>query len=410
MISPASRLSWPSVGQLLLSGLGILTLLPLSAGMFLLGLLMAAQGEYSRSQSLPLFSLGWAAALVSLLLLPSLLYTLFRLLGSDRQPWRFSGSYRLSTLLILLWPLLVAAGGYLSQAQMWSWLLLPPIQLLVVCIPLWWLIEIGQRGLQGGSPQRKWGLLSFGLLVSPLLIIVIEMILLAVVFILAGIWLGSQPEALDQLNRLAARLANAEMQPDVLERALRPYLLNPTIIFSTLAVAAGLVPLIEEIFKPLALWTLAKKQITPQQGFVGGLICGASFALLETLGVLVGSAGLAGGDWPVLALGRLGTGLLHIVTTALVGWGLASAWSQGRYLHLALSFLIAVFYHSTWNFFSLLMGAGSLFDGGANLSALAWAARLAQIAPLALAVLMIALLVTLIGGNRRLRSTQSSIQ
>jgi hypothetical protein len=50
-----------------------------------------------------------------------------------------------------------------------------------------------------------------------------------------------------------------------------------------------------------------------------------------------------------VVLARVGTGAVHIFTTSLVGWGLASAWSQGRYLRLALAFALAVGLHGLWN-------------------------------------------------------------
>jgi len=83
------------------------------------------------------------------------------------------------------------------------------------------------------------------------------------------------------------------------------------------------------------------------------MICGAAFALLESLGYL---ASPLGGDWPVLLIGRVGTGILHTVTSGLVGWGLASAWSNRNYTRLALAYFLAVFIHGLWNTFGLLMG------------------------------------------------------
>ncbi len=49
-------------------------------------------------------------------------------------------------------------------------------------------------------------------------------------------------------------------------------------IFGVLAVISGIVPLIEEILKPIALWSLVGKDLTDQEGFVAGLLSGAGFA------------------------------------------------------------------------------------------------------------------------------------
>jgi len=83
-----------------------------------------------------------------------------------------------------------------------------------------------------------------------------------------------------------------------------------------------LIPLLEELLKPLAIWILVWRKLTPVEGFVAGLICGSAFGLIESIGNL---ASISGSDWIIVVLGRTGTGLLHTVATGLVGWGLASA-------------------------------------------------------------------------------------
>ncbi len=65
----------------------------------------------------------------------------------------------------------------------------------------------------------------------------------------------------------------------------------------------------------MALWFLAGKKLTPSQGFIGGLIAGGCFALLETAGSIGVPTDL---EWFTLLLGRTGTGLLHIT---LSGFG-----------------------------------------------------------------------------------------
>jgi hypothetical protein len=106
-------------------------------------------------------------------------------------------------------------------------------------------------------------------------------------------------------------------------------------------------------------------------------------------------------------LQRSGTGLLHITTCGLMGWGLASAWSEQKYLRTALAFFSAVLLHGVWNTFGLLMGFIPFL--GPTISAqLPVAAWMSQAAPIVLGILAIIAFSILLGLNRRLRQEQSS--
>ena len=112
---------------------------------------------------------------------------------------------------------------------------------------------------------------------------------------------------------------------------LLPLVLNPVVIFLGFATISVLVPIIEESFKPLGVWFLSGQKITPAQGFGFGVLSGAAFGLFENLGNTSG----AGTGWALLTTSRISTLLLHSFTAGLVGWALASAWTQRRFLRLA---------------------------------------------------------------------------
>jgi hypothetical protein len=128
------------------------------------------------------------------------------------------------------------------------------------------------------------------------------------------------------------------------------------IIFLGFATISVLVPIIEESFKPLGVWFMVGQKITPAQGFGFGVLSGAAFGLFENLG----NTSNSGTDWALLAGSRVSTLLLHSFTAGLIGWALASAWTQRRFLRLAVSFTIAILIHGTWNGLAVLSAAGSL--------------------------------------------------
>lgn len=387
----SEKLHVPSLLQLILSGMGLLTLMPASAGLLLLGLISLSGGQ----EPGPL-GLAWVSAFAALLLVPSIILALQRLMGYETRLWQVLSPRPVSLAGMLTWPLLVGAGAWIAQTPSAA-LLLPPIQLMVVVIPLWWLLEIAGHGLPSGSLQRRWGLVSFGILISPIVIITFEAVVMIVVVILVALYLSSQPGTLEQLTLLLQRLANSQANPEVLMRALRPVLQQPPIIATIIGMVAGVVPLIEELLKPLGLWFFARRKLTPAEGFTGGMLCGAIFALLESL---VSLSSTLGGDWVILAVGRFGTGMLHVAAAGLMGWGLASAWSEGRYLRLAVVYLVSSALHGIWNIFGILIGVAQF----AHLPDSSLFGRLSMVAPAALLFLMVILFLLLTGANRRLKS------
>lgn len=391
-------LHWPALVQLLVSGLGMLLSLTAASGFALAGV-AALASNLSPQEVLPFFTLAWTSGLVAFLLLPSLVLALFRLLDREPPCLRLPDSYWLASRLILfLWPALLLLGQAVSGQPVAALILLPPLQVLAVGLPLWWFVERGRRGIRQANPQCNWKILSFGLLISPPVVLLVEFILLGLLAAAFFAWAASQPAMLEELNRLAQRLANAQMDPEITLRILRPYLQKPAVIFAVLAVGGGLIPLVEELLKPLALWLLSPR-LTPAEGFVAGLICGAAFALLETMGMLSAPVNDA---WAGVVIGRVGTGLLHTVNTGLVGWGLAVAWSQERYMELGIIFLLAAGLHSIWNIFSILLGISPIFNLLGVDSGLM--ARLGTAAPITLGVLILTLYLLLAGFNQRLRS------
>jgi hypothetical protein len=397
----SNNLQLPTASLFVISGLSFLFFLSTAALMLLLAISgLLRLGIKAGGQVMPLFVLAWIAGLVCVLLAPALVLSFMQLQGRPRPAWSLPGRLQVSSYLMLLWLAVLAGGAVLSRYDQVSWLLLPPLQLLAIGLPIWWLIELGRRGLAGGGPLRNWGLLSLGLAVGPAASFVAEVILLGVLFILFVIWMAAQPGMAAQLSRIGERVMNAGSDLEVIGRIMRPVLERPAAIVSVLLVGCGLIPLLEELIKPLPLWGLAGRKMTPAEGFTAGLICGGAFALLEGLGNL---ANPVGDQWLTLVIGRAGTSTLHIVTTGLVGWGIASAWQNGRYLRLSATYLLAAGLHGIWNAFGLLNALPELLGPAQVTGSLAVFLRLGNLAPYVLSVLVVVLFLILLGINRRLQ-------
>ena len=410
-----TRFQWLSLGQLLLSGLGFLLFALGGVALLLMGVAgLTGSSLVDRTQVLPYFSLMWVCGLVCLLVAPSIVLSSMRLLlrsrrssiGKPLPAWQWRGSFRAASWAMLAWPLAIAAGTWISRTGTLDWLFLPPLQILAVALPLWWLIEFGRRGLPGSGPQRSWGILSAGLLVSPTVALVVELLAIVVLLLVFVVWLSSQPGALEQVTLLAQRLSNAGSDPEVLMRIVRPMVETPAVLISIILATSGVFPLIEELVKPLGLWVLAGRKPTPAQGFIFGLLSGAAFALLESLGTI---ANPSGQDWLGVVLGRTGTGMLHTVCSGLMGWALASAWQDGRYLRLAGTYLLAVGLHGLWNLFGIVLALPTVFGTASVTGIAALLLRLGQVAPIVLVVLMILLFSILLVSNRRLRLESGKI-
>jgi hypothetical protein len=89
-----------------------------------------------------------------------------------------------------------------------------------------------------------------------------------------------------------------------------------------------------------------------------GALGGAGFALTESL---MSVSVIGGSDqWLYQIIGRAGAGLMHIITGALCGWGLASAIEGKSYIRAILTYLTSVIIHGLWNAMATWEGLGRI--------------------------------------------------
>jgi len=382
-----------TIAQLVVSIIGIILSLVGVIGLSIL-LLSPASGNILAEQTDLIRNLLWVLLAVTLLTIPSLV-TSIRCLNGKPPRSALRKKFLLSSLALLLVPFLMLLGNRLSASQVGGWLV-APINILTVLIPIWWFLELGRFRLSAGSKQRQWGLSTFSIFVTLPVAMLVEIIVIGVGLVIGMMWLVQQPEFAPFISQFGGQFNLDSLDWQYLSFDFMPLLQRPEVIAAVILGIALVIPLIEELLKPLGVWVLNKHSLSPAEGFAAGLICGAAFALLESLFSV--SAAL-GGDWLYAVVGRVGTGLLHVFTVGLNGWALASTWRDGRQLRTAITYVITVLIHGTWNLFAILMGLDRLgsefpqvFDPSLTGSAV-WV----------LAALTALMAVTLFAFNRRLR-------
>ena len=394
-----------SVFQALLSALGLSACAVAAGFMLVSGLLLTGSGQSMlREQSGVLISLAWTMAFLAAAALPSLIYASRRISGQPAEAPGKANGLRSASVALLIWPLILAAGRALSGSTDLSWMLLPPLQILAVVLPLWWFVEAARERLPSSSRQRSWGVINFSLFVSTPLVILVEIGLFlggvaGLVLIISG-----NPEMVQAFENFSQRILNSISNPEALLRIYRPMLAQPVVIFAMLVGLSLIVPLVEELIKPLAVWVLAGRDLTPAEGFTAGALAGAGFALLETLFSL---ANPSADGWLLLTVGRAGTGLLHISTAAWMGLALAEAWQSGRYLRLGVTYFGVVVAHGLWNAFSVLNGLSEILAGSSGVVQTLY--QIGQAAPYGLGLLALGLMLSLLMNNYRLRSEAAQV-
>ena len=394
---------WPSAIQFFLSVIVTLMCWGVALILVLGGAIRLLSPSESEVDFLSITLLAAGAAMSGFLFIPSAAYALLRLLGKSYSLPAWLRRLLNPNLLILFLPVTLLFGYWIAERSELAWLILPFLHVLAVGLPILWLAYLGWRGLPTGTPQRAWGVFGSGLLLGPAVIMVFEMLALGVLFILGMIYISLHPEMSQALSDLQQLLPDMGGSPEDALSLVKPYLTMPIVIFTIFSFVALIVPLIEEIFKPIGAWLLVWKNLSPAEGFTAGLLSGTGYALFENLALTT----INNGGWLEIVILRMGTGLLHIITAALTGWAMAMAWGKGRYIRLALTYLVVVLIHGAWNGLAVIAGVQDLaLSGPSVFGSISWVSNLAYIG---MAFLTIAMFLVLIVSNSLLRRGESSL-
>jgi hypothetical protein len=345
---PFEKRKVPGALLLVLSALGILISLLLAASL-IFSLVSPSNSASLPPDMLTVASAGGLALLTGLLHLPALIISIKALRGKA-TPFKQPSLFKAASLAGLGWLLILGAGVLAIRSQV-SLYLFVPLTLLAVTIPVWWLVEYSRRGLPRSTALREWGTLTIGLSVTPLLIMLIEIIMVVVIALAALVVLSTQPAAMETLSRIMQILVMYQGGIDQLEKLLNELSRNP-VVAGALFLGVGIIaPFIEELLKPMALWFLLKRPLKEHEGFSLGLISGGAFALLESAGLI---SQVSQETWVQAVVLRAVTGMLHIGLSGLMGYGLVSTWNQKRFGRAILYFFAAAGLHGAWNTFAML--------------------------------------------------------
>jgi len=339
------------------SSLGILGLLIRSAYLAVTGILSFDPGYVSSLASSMLDAL--AMLFCAGLLLPVLVYTIKRLKGQEILPTAIIRPVKFwqGSVLVAVWVLVVIIGAVLASLFAYGWVVAAPLFLLGVSLPILSLTWIGAGGLPGGSRRRLWSVFGFGMVGGTLAAMLLEYLVIGIAVVVIGVLAVANPELrtiMDQIKTQVANVNAGDLQ--ALLTVLAPYITNPLVIVTILVFAAVLAPLIEEAVKPAVIWFLGKRLRSPAEGFVLGALCGAGFAIME--GLMAASS--ATQMWGFGLAGRAAASLMHITSSGLLGWAIASAQLEKRYGRLALTYLLSVSIHGLWNGSAIMTVYGAL--------------------------------------------------
>lgn len=306
--------------------------------------------------------------------------------------WQVAGAVIAGGLALFL-------GQLIQENTSINWLILPLLTIPAVMLPIWILTSLASKDLSLGSRWRAGSVLGLSLTVTPLVLFVLEIVVVVVVFFLVVIYAVGNPQVVAGFEELSRQFMFIDPESDEAISLLLPYLTRPAVLVPVAIFFSIIIPLLEELLKPLAVWLLVNRLDSAGQGFALGALSGAGFAIIETFNV---SGQMA--EWGELLFTRIGTGLLHITTSALMGGAIYLAFRERRYLRLFATYLLVVLLHGSWNFTAVANSFSSLLltYGISNIDLPVNAYQtIESLSAIGLVVLTVILLALLLIGNRR---------
>jgi hypothetical protein len=390
-----SQTHLPSLLSSLLFSLGAVLVFSTALLMGLTAFVSLVQGKDVQIQQTILFvAFGFEAIILVLAAFFSFQKTLEKP-SADREtsfslpPWQM-------ILIVIGASLSILVGSWVDGIETVNWLVLPILTMPAVVLPLAALLALATRNLPLATHWQSWSILGLGMTLIPFILLILEIVIAIILFFGVIAYILAQPELAYRLQGISQQILVLGPQSEAAFELLSPLLTKPGVIVTALIYTALFVPAVEELFKPLGVWFLATRLDSPAQGFALGALSGASYALIETIGVS------GQGEWASLLFTRIGTGLLHITTSALMGAAIVLALRQRRYLRLLGTYMLAITLHGLWNTSAILYSFSSLAKMLGQTDRLS---TLQPITVIAMSVLAVVLFLILLITNHQIRKT-----
>jgi PrsW family intramembrane metalloprotease len=394
-----NKTHWPSLIILVTFGI-------CSAVLFLLfiGLMMGSIMTLFKADGDPAGKMIVAVAygLESLMLLICSWVVLQRVMGREQAFASIKLPYSEWQIVVFLGIILlsVSTGAVVSyiQVQWLAWFILPVATILVIVPPIWLILGVGTKGIPLGKRWQVFTILGMSMTIGPLIMIALELAALLGIILGGGVLITLlKPDLARELIGMG-KIISDESNPEMILNLVGPYLKSRLVIGTLIGYIAVIVPLIEELFKPLAVWIFARKLSSPAQGFALGMLSGAAFAIFESMN----ASGNGSMSWAVIVSVRAGTSLLHTTASGLVGWGITAAFAEKRPWRFFSAYLTAAGIHGIWNACAAGISIASL---GQSIGKPEWLFNFIPALLCGMLVLGIGMLAVLIISNRKLRSS-----
>ena len=322
-----STFDWRTLGWLILSAVGGMMGLSAAALLVFLGFFSLTMPTEEANAGM-ILNLAWAAGLVGLLCLPAGYLALRRLLGraAPGTVVHSNKTHLVVTIAMITLPLWFGLAALASRSGI-SWLIMPPLLLVLILLPLAWFLSAGARGLPV-SADRAWKLGSFSLAITMPLTLIAELVLLLALLVGWGLWIASQPDLLNQFWNFSTQFQQLT-DPMEIQTELVNLLHQPGVIPGVLVILGFITPLLEELLDP------------PDEASGGdsGVV-----ALAAPVSVEVSGGSSAGGDGS-----GVGVTVSSGNTRAVGGVGLVCVIAPGGVAGAAFRCTVAALVSSLWH-------------------------------------------------------------
>jgi RsiW-degrading membrane proteinase PrsW (M82 family) len=308
---------------------------------FLVAILTAGLAIVSSAGGTEEFGPQWALTfgVFALAGIPAIYYGARKVMGKEDPPRKLPK--QLSAFVVIMIPLSIIFGYVGFSRGFFPNVIGPMAHITAATAAAAFAILLVRKYSPALTERRVWGQFSIGLWVVPYLAIVGEFILIIpmIAFFTIGALSSEQGRKLLELLADPSYASNPLITDAASEMLSEAWVL--LLVFGFISV---LVPILEEGLKTLVIWPLVRRKPTPSEAFIGGVIGGAAYALVEA--ILLSQQADA---WLATMTARAGATLMHAFTTGIACWGLAEGITNKRWGRSILGYLIAIGFHGLWN-------------------------------------------------------------